>query len=353
MKVGILTYNTAYNYGALLQSYALQKKINMLGHNCNVINYQCEGVINQYAFQKKINLLALKRNISWLLSIGKRKKMDKFRELLPLTKPIFKENIKDLNDVFDCFIVGSDQVWNKICTNGDEAFFLNFVENNIKKNSYAASFGRSVIDDIDKNKYQKLLNSFNYISVREESGIDIVRELTGKEIVCVLDPVFLITYKDWMKFVYSIKHKYIFVYQLVSDLNTIRYASRIAKQLGYELYIYTSNLHAGRYGKRVINMGVEDFLSFIANAELVITDSFHCSAFSVIFNTQFYSKFRTNDPANTRLENLLKIFGINSNVLEENYLNAINMIDFEIVNKILFEEQKKSENYLKLILTNK
>ncbi|EEY83323.1 hypothetical protein HMPREF0103_1564 [Bacteroides sp. 2_1_33B] len=349
MKIAILTYSSAYNYGAILQCYALQEKIKMMGHSCAVINYQCRGIIEQYAFQKKLNIASVKRNVFWLLSFFKRNKMDRFRQNLQLTKPLFKSDILKIEKDYDCFIVGSDQVWNKDCTNGDETFFLDFIKDSKKKNSYAASFGKISIDPMYEDRYRILLSSFNNISLREKTGVDIVKKMTGRECVNVLDPVFLISRKDWMKFVYPIEGKYIFVYQLVSDLSTLKYAYCLSKHLGYKLYIYSSEIHAIIYGEVLLNMGVEDFLSYIRNAELVITDSFHCSAFSIIFNTQFYSKLRVNDSANTRIEGLLNMFNIKSRLLDVENDASIDRIDYSVVNDILDEEQKQSNDFLNLI----
>lgn len=352
MKVGILTYSSAYNYGALLQAYALRKCINNMGHECEIINYECKGVKDQYAFQMHFSILALKRNLAWILSIKRRKKLDRFRNQLGLSEKFTKKSIKNTNNLYDKFIVGSDQVWNKICTNGDTTYFLDFVEDTNKKNSYAASFGSKKIEKEDFDLYKKLLSDYSHISVRESDSIDLIKALTGQECKCVLDPVFLLEKGEWLKFVKKNKKRFIFVFQLVSDIDTIKYAAKIANEKGYKLIIYSSNIHAIQYGQVIRNAGVNEFLTYIANAELILTDSFHCSAFSIIFNRPFYSKLRKGDNANVRLESLLKMFQLEDRILNTKNKEVME-IDYRAVDEILMIQKKNSLEYLKSIFLPK
>ena len=346
MKVAILTYSRAFNYGAILQSYALQKIIAEKGHECYQINYNPKAVKRQYSIIWPRSLTAIKRDIAYLLSIPKRRKLSRFRRKIKHTKVISKSKLSNLNDKFDRFIVGSDQVWNKICTNGDYSFFLDFVENSSKKYSYAASFGNADLTDEDCNIYSKYLESFNRISVREESGKTLVKQLIDREAELSVDPVFLLDRNAWDEFTYENNKKYIFLFQYVSNKQTIDSVERIAKKNGLELIIYSSSPYAFKQGRVVTNIGIEDFLSYIKNARLVITDSFHCSAFCIIFNIQFFSELRKDDPANTRLENLMKIFSIGERYFLSDLSNLMLQIDYEKVNKSVELKRIQSLKYI-------
>lgn len=350
MKVAILTYSKAYNRGAILQAYALQKAINKLGATCHQIDYNPDGVKKQYSFIVPKTFVDIKRDVAFLLGIKGRKKLDSFRKKISFTEMCAKEKLGKLNKEYDTFIVGSDQVWNKICTESDYSFFLNFVTDSKKKNSYAASFGSVSLSQKEKNIYSQYLSKFNNISVRETSGIAMVRELIQRDVEVVLDPVFLLEKKEWEDNSYCLNGHYIFLFQYVSNIDTIIKASEIAKSKGWELYISSSHLSARKYGKVIRNFGIEDFLSYIRNAELVITDSFHCTAFSIIFNKMFYCVFREGDPANTRLESILNLFQIENRVFNETNILLDKEIDYQKVNYSIQREKQKSYAYLKKIL---
>lgn len=274
--------------------------------------------------------------------------MDLFRRKIDFTPTQYTKNdLSLLNDKFDKFIVGSDQVWNGICTNYDETYFLNFVSESKKKNSYAASFGKDILTLKECEIYAALLRDFNYLSVREEKAAKLIYSLIHREIKVVLDPVFLVEKNEWEKMETKITGRYIFLFQYINDIDTIRYASEIAQKRGIKLYIYSSNVFARKYGQIVANIGIEEFLGYIHNAELIITDSFHCSAFSIIFNRPFFSKFRKNDPANTRLYSLMHLFGIENRELCITNINANIDINYNKVNQRLNVLRAESMSYLK------
>ena len=351
MKVGVLTYSSAYNYGAILQTYALQHKLNEFDNvDCEVIDYQCKAVNNQYAFLFNLSFLAFKRNIAWILLRRKKRKFDSFkRDYIAISSKYNKKDMTSLNQVYDKFIVGSDQVWNPDCTDDDETYFLTFVEDSNKKNSYAASFGKTNIPPELQQKYKKRLRDFNHISVREKSGQQIIRNLIHRDCPWVVDPVFLLNKSNWEKFTYPIKDRYVFVYQLVSDESTIRHAAEIAKKLNCKLYMNTSYYKAFRYGKVIVGTGIQDFLSLISNAQMVITDSFHGTAMSILFNVPFYSKLRHKDDANTRIEDLLKLYGLEDRLLNDN-IDVQKYIDYETVNQLIEQERGKSLKYIEDLL---
>ena len=201
MKVGIITFHRAINYGAILQAYALKKKIDELGNVTKVIDYVN---LKEEKACKIINTNSLKSFIGSLLKFRFKKRKDiKFvdfrKKYLNLTPVVgTKGALKELNAQFNVFITGSDQVWNYNIIGGDMTYLLDFA-NEGKKNSYAASFGVINIEEKYKRQYSDLLNSFTNIAVREDAGAKIIRELCHKEVPVVLDPTLLLDAFEWMR----------------------------------------------------------------------------------------------------------------------------------------------------------
>lgn len=205
MKIGVITFHRAINYGAALQTYALQRAISDLGFDTEVIDYRCEHMENLYKLIGGFKQKTFKQNIRGFINlIPSWKKMNSFRSMIAShTKlsPVAydSQSITTANQRYDVFITGSDQVFNYACSDFDKNYFLSFVKDPRKINSYAASFGISEIPQEYKSEYTRLLNRFNHLSVREESGRRIVRELTGKDCALHVDPVFLLDAAEWSK----------------------------------------------------------------------------------------------------------------------------------------------------------
>lgn len=349
MRTAILTYSKAYNYGAVLQAYALQKVIQRMGHDCKLIDYHCPGVDGQYSYRFPKSFLDIKINAGLFLSREKRKEIDKFRRKMDFTDPYSRENIAEAVPLFDRFIVGSDQVWNGICTNDDPSFFLDFITETCKKNSYAASFGKTALSEDKKNTYSKYLSDFYRISLREESGSTLVKALTGRDAPVMLDPVFLLPQKEWESFTAKNDGGYVYVFQYVSNEKTIALAKEIADRQGRKLLISSSCLKSRHYGQPVKPKGIEGFLSDVRNAGLIITDSFHCAAFSIIFQRPFFAVLRENDPSNTRLENLLSSFEINNRIYSAENAEIDEPIDYKKIGLLLEKKKIDSMNFLESV----
>lgn len=286
MNCLITTYSNAQNFGALLQAYALSSYINSIGCNCDLLNYRKfdSRVFKPRKHYKDIAYSTIKIFESFV----RIKRYKSFREnFLPLTE-LFEDSskIKVLNEKYDAFITGSDQVWN--CS--DEAnptFFLEFVNSDKKRISYAPSFGVPFIPDnlIDKVKHN--LNKMNYISVREKSGAELIKRLISKDVNVVVDPVFLLDKDAWIDLASDIpiNEPYVFVYstQISSELyKAVKKFSRINK-------IKIISTHAIPGCKCIVkkDIGPLEFLGYILNADYVISTSFHATAFSIIFDKNF------------------------------------------------------------------
>ena len=285
-----------------------------------------------------------------VLALKNKVKYDNFRErYLNITKERYLSN-KDLQrntPDADVYICGSDQIWNTKFNNGkDPAFYLDFVPKGKIKASYAASFATDSIDKELKEITKDRISKLDYVGVREISALDILDSLDIKNGVQVLDPVFLLDKFKWEKLTYEINNneKYIFVYDFDGNELIREIAEKIAKNKKLKIYtVFKSN-----YSDKVIKrMGPIDFISYIKNAEFVISNSFHGTAFSIIFEKQF-AVVNRKEAINTRMRDLLSILKIENRLISENYNfnNLINDVDYKEVNKYLRERLEVSKTYL-------
>lgn len=354
-KIGLLTFHSSDNYGALLQTYALQRTIEYLGGECEVLDYHCSNKEDAYKrlligsnYSLKTNLISF---INYPIKNKKFKQSEEFRKnKLNISKKRYNnfEEILEVNNNYDKFIVGSDQVWNHKNTGFDKVYLLNFVEDDNKKYSYAASFG---ISKIEKEKeYAELLNSFKKISVRENEGKEIVESLVDKEAVVALDPTFLLTAQEWRSFSSGeiINEKYIFVYSLQMQDELWREVFKLASL--YKLKVVVVNMHYKyllKNGEKIIPT-VEKFVNYIDNAALVITDSFHGLALSLNLNKKVL--LVKNGVANSRLDSLISLLDAQEmlNKVKKDGINA--NIDWFNINKNIETYRKSSLKYLQDVL---
>ena len=347
-KVGILTFQDADNYGAMLQCYALQKKIEGMGNKCLVINYKCDYL------SKPFSIAALKRkgmvryilgNINAIVRKPRKKKFHEFRHTIPMTERVKKQDLKALNDEFDIFIVGSDCVWNDDITNFDTTYLLDFVYDSRKKNSYAASFGFSKMKMNMKAGYSKYLKEFNSLNVRELSGKEILNKI-GVNAAVVLDPTLLLDSSEWDNVTVDLKinEKYIFVYQLTPSKYLLKIVRQLQRKTGYKVVIIPFPVGGSLKADSHLNYGPEEWVTLIRNAEYVVTDSFHGTAFSIIYGRKVYCC--VNELA-TRIISLLELLGLNECLYSNNR-------EFELMEVINYDEaylklRKEKEKSLKIL----
>ena len=362
-KVEIITLQRVANYGSVLQAYATQKIIEEFGYNAELINYKpsrmtMKGMLsnlkNKNKLLKKSIIIRTGVRLIMLPSYIKRfhtfnKFTNKYLKMTPLE---YKNNneLKENIPKGDIYVTGSDQVWNSEW-NGeiDKALFLDFVPKNKKCISYAASFGKNNLDENEKKETKELLKKYQNLSVREMAGKDILNELGYKSEV-VLDPTLLINGNEWSKLA-SKKYegkKYIFVYNLNRNKKIDEYAKKISKEKNLSIYYVTYSLHEFyKKGKMKCSVSVEDFLSLVKNAQYVVTDSFHATAFSINFNTNFMIVFP--EKFSSRVKSILKITNLENRVVKD--INDISLtqeqIDYQKVNKIIEKERNNSLEWLK------
>lgn len=327
MNIAILTQPICNNYGGILQNYALQTVLERRGHTVTTLNFP---VNMNYSGGRLRHILSTCRrflrklqgdpSIVWIdlgtelkkqveLAYLQRAFIDKHLHLHTMNPPLTWEQVKDMN--FNAFVVGSDQVWRprynrKFLYNS----FLDFVEKNeIKRISYAASLGADVweMNEETTKHCKQLVRRFNAVSVREASGVGLCKEYLGVDATHVLDPTLLLEAKDYLWLCSGNEHpegEYIAVYTLDYTKETLKLLESVSKNLNTPLYFI------GRFTKTGYP-SVESWLEGIANAKFVITDSFHGTVFSIIFQKQFVT-LGNIARGNSRFASLFETLGISS-----------------------------------------
>ena len=362
-KVDIITLHRVVKYGSVLQTYALQEKIKEKGFDVETIDYYPErlhilGMLKRLKTKKEI----LRKNPivrfgaqciifpSYLQRFSMFKKF--LKKYIKMTNKTYytKEDLEKDVPQADIYCTGSDQVWNSDWNEKIEyPFFLDFVPDDKKRISYAASFGKKSLNREEIPETKRLISKYKYLAMRELSGVEILKQLGRNDGINVLDPTLLLNRKEWLKIASDkyVGKKYVLMYNLNRNKKIDKYVEKLAKEKGLDIYYISYNLHEFfKKGKMKCNVKVEDFLSLIANASYVVTDSFHATAFSINFNTPFMIIFP--EKFSTRLASILEVTGLQDRIVKD--YNDIELadkkIDFTHANKILEEERKKASQYL-------
>lgn len=360
MKIGIITFHNAINYGAALQAYALQNAIKKLGYEVDIIDYNCKRINNAYSF---VNKLKQSKSVKYsiylfvkrlLPNVKKNTNVKNFiNHYLKLSDYCDINNIKSFEEKYDLFITGSDQVWNYGHTDFDKTYFLDFVTDSHKKKSYAASFGFEVLPEKYIDEYRKLLGEYDIISVREKSAVPIISELLPeKDIVVSADPSLLLDKDEWKELTKDIKNKYgdyVLVYELMPSESLREYARKIARGKNYSVICLSDKIMNIPGVKCLYGVSPRMFLSLIQNAKAVCTNSFHGTAFSVNFNTPVCIELLKDEMAvlNSRITDLIDMFDIKDRIISEK-IDPFNM-KWDFVNKKKKEIAKDGLQYLKKI----
>lgn len=360
LKIAIITLDGHGNYGNRLQNYALQEFLKSLSEVSEVktIWYEKNTYLPEVNIFNKKNILKyiinrndMRKYIEYdyakdcIREYNIKKFSDKFIDIK------YDYNIKsNLNEEYDYFIVGSDQVWNPYYEGYFKEKFLQFAPSS-KRIAYAASFG---VTDIPKEKellFKKVLLDMKEISVRENEGKKIVGDLINKDVSVLVDPTLLLTKEKWQKIQkkpeWYNEEKYILTYFLGKEVEILK---SIAKRKKLKIINLMDKSNIDIYVSRV-----EEFIYLINNAELVCTDSFHGTVFSIILNTPFLS-IRRNDEMdmNSRLSTLLSLFKFKDRYIVDGKCNfsdeEILHMDFSNVKAIQEREIERSTVYMKKAL---
>lgn len=357
MKINTITCHDVYNVGASLQAYALAAYLGQQGHDVSIINYKPDylrhyeltGVRNP-KFDRPIL-----REIYQILKFPgrlkaqfdpRKKAFDAFtRQYLPVTEQPYKNNeeLKRNPPEAEVYIAGSDQIWNPIFRNGkDPAFFLDFVPEGRKKLSYAASFAVDSLSEEDRKRMQQWLHSFHAISVREKSGAALIEQM-GLKAHQVCDPVFLLKEERWMEFMQkNDRSPYLFVYDFDSNPELMEIAKHFAAEKKLNI---VSAFPAEGADEVAVDMGPIAFLNLVCHADVVLSNSFHATAFSILFEKEFYVMNRREN-INTRMRDLLQDLGLEKRFFALPEAET-ERIDWSTVKEKLAEIRKASESFLR------
>lgn len=360
MKVGTITYHRAVNYGAVLQTFALQRVLDKLKIDNEVVDYRSdyiEWIYKPFCMRNVKNVGDFIKVIKGAkIKQEKRKCFFDFldKHVKVSSKKYYKSDMEKTNSEYDLFFTGSDQVFNLDCSNYDTTYFLDFASDN-KKNSYAASFGFEKAPENDVEQYKKLLSTFNNISVREKQGVEIVNNLVNKKAVETLDPTLLLSSDEWKTIIDTPRVKeegYILVYAMAPSSTLINFADKLSKMTKKKILFIKDSLT--KEGANVLSGDIEylknvspsEFIELFSKAEYVITNSFHGTAFSINFNKKFFTELL--DPkwnVNSRLENILDMFDLRSRQIV-NLDVKLDEIDYRRVNEIIDNRRKESLEFL-------
>ena len=345
MKVAIITCHRTYNYGAVLQAYALQTFLNNRGHYAEIIDYYPQYVRTQdrnlINFPKLI--LKIPDKVKCNASFGKF-----LKDRLNLTDKTYKTCSDLSNDHlnYDLYITGSDQVWNMNMNNGlDDSYFLSFAPSNSIKISYAASIAMDEINDEQKKRFIKMLAPFSSISVRENTGVQLLKNI-GIKSYAVCDPVYLINKNEW-EFIEknpATNDKYVLVYAFYQQKEIYEKAWEIAKKYGYKVYSVGASYFNSfmKVDKYFWGVSPELFIGLIHNAQMVLTNSFHGLSFSIILNIPVIA-YKTNTKGNSRIIDMLKQIGV---YVENNSNYIAEITDYSEVNEKVTDYRVKSMEYI-------
>lgn len=361
MKICTITCQNADNHGARLQAYALAIYLKRLGHEVEIIDYRPPYMTftTRKWYWPGISLKDWVK-LFWqynqrVVSIRRHKAFERFSiKYLPLTKEIYGniDLLRNNPPQADVYIVGSDQVWNTTFQNGkDEAYYLDFGSNQTKRISYAASFATKKLASGTENFVREKLRRLDAISVREESGISILKSL-GYDGQVVIDPTLLLSCVEWDKLldIPKITGRYILVYDFMRSKRVKRIAQRLAKL--YQCNIYSIGArHLSYANKCFVEEGPEYFVGLIKNAVCVVSNSFHGTIFSMIYQKNFFVILR-EDGLNDRMSDWLVQCGLLDRMIGDDVSDEVlcRSIDYERPYIGLKKMAEKSKEYIEKFL---
>lgn len=361
MKIRILTFHTPINYGAILQAYALQKYVKNKFPEADIqnINFKTDEHIKKYRL-----FIKLRKNIFYYFKYqlgvvlrykqltNKKKKFASFlKDEFSLTKRYANVN-EFFNDVPEAthYIVGSDQVFHPR-SEYLKVFYLNFKKNNgAKKIGYAPSFGMSDFNEELKTRLKDLLSDFDSLSCRERDGAEFISGVVNKEVPMVVDPVFLLSKTEWQDMAKkpNYNNKYIFIYDLNGGENLIKIAKQIKQHTGCSIVCQTQTPYANYdIDVQLYNLGPQEFVGHMLNADYVVTDSFHGTAFSVLFNKKQFI-YIARPKASGRIESIMSLIKGESRIYRDITKLDITKEDvsFKYNRDVLDTTIDNSKNYL-------
>lgn len=378
MKIKTITCHHVYNYGASLQAYALQHYLETLGHEVEIIDFNpwfhCDRynlfwmpknaigraaqIIKIFPFMRYVWYPYKAYKGGMFKTWGRKAAFDKFeKEYYHLTpiKYYSSEQLQKKPPRADVYVAGSDQIWNTFSENGKEpGYYLDFGKESIKRISYAASLASSTIKEEYKVFIKEKLARFNAISVREKTGAKLLADLGIDNISVVLDPVFLLDKSEWQQLslkgnLYGLSHEsYVLVYDFLgNDNDLISFVKKYAEKKSLRIVSINDFSERDYADININNAGPLEFLSLIDNAACVVASSFHATAFSVIFEKEFYTFNLKGHNNSSRMLDFLSSIGLQDRMNSEEIVD--NSIDWKKISSNLLLKLKQSKEFINQI----
>lgn len=372
MKIGIITIHNSPNYGASLQAFALWKYLTDSGYDCEVIDlhrpHQEDYIpskkympcrYNKDSFKTKIKkqiYRLLKRQTCKYLTKEARRKFDAFNSQIRFSRSFLSvDELYSNPPVYDVYITGSDQLWNPTQPFCIEPYFLTFAPKGKRKISYSSSIGITELKEKEKELFRKALVQYDAISVREFQAKQLLQHLIAKEIVQVADPTFLLPLETWncISIKPNASEKYLLLFTLGFNKPLLEYAIHLGNQSRLRVVYLTAVQPEdnGQY-QAVVDAGPREWIGYISNAEMVITDSFHGTVFSIIMGTNnFFTYISPTNQRGSRITDLLDTFGLINHLLKTNLQQTYSelsatTISHKQIAEIIQKEREQSQNFL-------
>lgn len=366
-KVLLTTVFSGYNYGSSLQVLATKTILKELGYDCRLVAMKSLIKGRDIRIRKLITILIR----SWLIrgknganalstykgSYNKVMIGDSVTRFEQFTNEYLEPHYMSWNSMkrlakecIACF-AGSDQIWNSSTMYVDPMYYLRFAPAE-KRIAFAPSFGRDFVAEYNKKKMSKWISDFAYLSVREDSGVRLIKELTGRDAIHLIDPTLMVKGETW-KNTLNLQNKqenYILTYFLDKPSESARKAiAELKETLKCEVIAIPYQFDDMSYCDKVVPTGPIEFLDLINNAKCVLTDSFHGTAFSINLHTPFYvfgRNYGTAHSQNSRIESILKMMNMQDRFEQKDIVGQLKAINFEVSEQILSDERNKSRNYI-------
>ena len=363
MRIGVVTNFDTKNYGSLLQAFALQRKLEELGADPYVLQKKTSDKRllgarakkflfrsgNNYSLKDKAEIKRAKK----AFSIKNRKLQTFVNENIDVRVCSPKSARLVVGDT-DVMIAGSDQIWSSSAGTLSEFTTLQFVPDRIKRYAFAASVGTTELNEESKILLRNGLECFTEVTVRESSAVSLIKDVTSVPVNAVLDPTFLYDEEYWAAIAKKpeVDEPYIFVYMLRPEPVTLSAALALADKTGYKVYLFSNRLINDTRVKNVTDAGLEEFLGYIKNADYIVTNSFHGTAFSIQFKKQFVSIAISG--SGMRVTDFLQLVGLQNRIITSaDQIDTIdNEIDWNSVEGVIRAERKRSIEYLNRIISD-
>lgn len=371
-KVGVITMHKVLNSGSALQAWALYVKIESLGYDCRIIDYQYPN--SYHSLRKNLVKNSICEKIKLLYSCLKYFLLYRSKKQKERFKSFWRENWKEtryystremiMNDppMFDVYVTGSDQVWNPKYTQGDSIFMCGFIKDK-KKISYASSFAQNTIPDELKNHYRDFLKEYSTIGVRESYGAKLVNELIGKKAEVVCDPTLLLEKSDYLRLAkkssITISEPYLLAYILDYAYNPFPKIQEVIDKIACEknlkvIYLHANSVDNYHFGCSITSAGPCEFLNLFLNSSFIVTSSFHGTAFALNFEKPFYTIVPSNIDMDNRIISLLNLVNASErSITTKQDLNKWKdeKIDYSVITPLLNRYRSDSITFLRKALS--